>query len=288
MALVTSRAVVLQTYRYSDTSKVLRLMTREHGPRSVIAKGALRPGSRFGGVLEPFAEGEATLYVREGRDLHTLSGFELVRERQALGADLVRFSGGSVMCELVMRLAPEHRDDRLFGTLVEGLDALVEASPGDVAAVALHRIWRVVSVLGFAPDLRRCLECDRQIPDGEGARFDHAAGGLRCHRCSPHGYSLNALGLRRLRRLSLGGLRESVAREDGPGDRNLPAGERAAPQTGGGVSRGGIAGGNSTGRAPEGGSSGRATEQARILTDFIRYHMAEETRLRSLDILLGL
>ena len=51
MSLVTTPAVVLQTYRYSETSKVVRLATRELGVQSAIAKGVLRPKSRFGAGL---------------------------------------------------------------------------------------------------------------------------------------------------------------------------------------------------------------------------------------------
>src|SRR6266581_2964481 len=50
MSLVTTPAVVLQTYRYSETSKVVRLATRDLGVQSAIAKGALRPKSRFAGA----------------------------------------------------------------------------------------------------------------------------------------------------------------------------------------------------------------------------------------------
>ena len=52
MSLVTTPALVLQTYRYSETSKVVRLATRDLGVQSAIAKGALRPKSRFGAGLE--------------------------------------------------------------------------------------------------------------------------------------------------------------------------------------------------------------------------------------------
>lgn len=237
--IVTTRTIVLQTYPYSDTSKILRLMTLDHGPRSAIAKGARRPKSRFGGLIEPFAEGHATLYLKEGRDLHTLSDFDLIRERQGLGVDLLRFAGASVLCELVMRLAPEHRDDRLFGALVRGLDALIEADPGRAGAVALREIWRLVGVLGFAPELRRCAGCGRTVEDGAGARFDHAAGGLRCTACGGEGVRLEGDELRTLRRLAGG---------------DVP---------------------------PEAASA----RQRRLLTDFIRYHLAEGTRLRSLAFL---
>src|SRR5439155_27271114 len=56
MALVTTPAIVRQTYRYSETSKVVRLATRDLGVQSAIAKGALRPKSRFGAGLELLSE----------------------------------------------------------------------------------------------------------------------------------------------------------------------------------------------------------------------------------------
>src|SRR5207244_13313072 len=86
MALVTTPAVVLRTYRYSETSKVVRLATRDLGVQSAIAKGALRPKSRFGAGLELLSEGTAQLYFRETRELHTLAAFDLVDLRRQLAA----------------------------------------------------------------------------------------------------------------------------------------------------------------------------------------------------------
>lgn len=204
MPIVTTPCLVLQTHRFGDTSKILRLMTRDHGPRSAMARGALRPKSRMSGVLEPFSEGVVTLYLKANRDLHTLSGFELVRSRQELGRDMQRFAGASVLAELVLRLAPEQRDVALFQALREGLDALVEASEAEVAAVAAARIWTLVGVLGFEPALEDCLSCGRPLAEGEAARFDTVEGGLRCLRCPPRGTPLPADELAVLRVLVAG------------------------------------------------------------------------------------
>jgi DNA repair protein RecO (recombination protein O) len=70
MSLVMTPAVVLRTYRYSETSKVVRLATRDLGVQSAIAKGALRAKSRFGAGLELLSEGMAQLYHRDSRELH--------------------------------------------------------------------------------------------------------------------------------------------------------------------------------------------------------------------------
>src|SRR3989454_9647685 len=78
MALVTTPAVVLQTYRYSETSKVVRLATRELGVQSAIAKGALRPKSPFGAGLELLSEGTAQLSFRETPELPTPCPLDLL------------------------------------------------------------------------------------------------------------------------------------------------------------------------------------------------------------------
>ena len=93
MPLVTTPAIVLSALRYSETSKIVRLATREHGVQSAIAKGALRPRSRFGAALQLLSEGQAQLLTKEHRELHTLAGrwpdsADLLRRRMgALGSD---------------------------------------------------------------------------------------------------------------------------------------------------------------------------------------------------------
>src|SRR5260370_11300822 len=90
MSLVTTPAVVLQTYRYSETSKVVRLATRELGVQSAIAKGALRPKSRFGAGLELLSGGMAHPHYRETRQLHTPRALDLLSPPRPPAARLGR------------------------------------------------------------------------------------------------------------------------------------------------------------------------------------------------------
>ena len=203
MPIVTTRSVVLQTHPYSDTSKILRLLTLDHGPLSVMARGALRPRSRLSGVLEPFADGSATFYFKPDRDLHTLSGFDLRRERQALGRDLQRYAAASVLCELVLRLAPAEHDPELYELLTHGLDALLEAPASRVSATGLAACWSLVEVLGFAPDLSGCSRCGDSLTERQG-RLDVREGSLVCDRCLPGGAVLPPGELETLRQLAAG------------------------------------------------------------------------------------
>src|SRR2546425_8533835 len=94
MALVTTSAVVLRTYPYSETSKIVRLATRDLGVQSAIAKGVLRPKSRFAAGLELLSEGMGQLYHRETRELQTLAAFDPLGPRRGLAHDRGPFAGG--------------------------------------------------------------------------------------------------------------------------------------------------------------------------------------------------
>jgi DNA repair protein RecO (recombination protein O) len=214
MALATTRALVLQSFPYSETSKVLRLYTLEHGLRSVMAKGALRPKSRYGGVLEPFTEGTATFYLKEGRDLHTLSGFDLVRSRQALGRSLVGFAGASLLAEVVMRTGTEEPHPALYETLVHAWDVVAQAEgPAEALAASLAGAWSVVVLLGFEPQAGACVLCGREVADDEPVRFDASAGGVACTFCRPAGRVLDPESRAELRRMLSGEVPEGgVAR----------------------------------------------------------------------------
>lgn len=184
MSLIRDDAIILTSFAYSDTSKILRLMTHAHGVRSVIAKGARRPRSRFGGILEPFTGGVVTFYAKQGRDLHTLSAFELTRSRQVLGGDLLRFGGASLLAELVLRTASEAPDPTLFQQLAGGLERLETARHAELESVVLAEGWALTGRLGFTPALDCCVSCDELLRPEEGGAFDYAAGGIRCDRCA--------------------------------------------------------------------------------------------------------
>jgi DNA repair protein RecO (recombination protein O) len=181
--LLPTDAIVLQSFPYGESSRIVRLLTRTVGVQSAIAKGATRPRSAFA-VLEPFAEGTASLYIRDSRDLQTLGGFDLARSRQGLGRDLLRFGGASLAAELVLRTASEESNSELYDALSAGLDQLVDAEPLQVEVTVLAVAWSVIGALGFAPELDACIACDRAIGRELDATFDYAAGGLRCDACA--------------------------------------------------------------------------------------------------------
>ena len=244
MSLLVTDAVVLHAFNYLESSRILRLATREAGVVSVLAKGARRSKKRFGSAVDLFAEGVAQLYVKTGRELHTLSSFEVSRSRAQLALDLERFAAANALAELALRFVQAEAHPSLYDRLVAALDAVAAATPDTAREAALAGAWALVADMGFAPALDQCASCHTAIAADEPVMFSHPAGGALCVRCA--------------RQL--------------PGSRNVPASARAAV-------RRWIAGERAV-ALDEG--EGRAHQ--RLLREFLVEHLGDDRPLRAFEV----
>ena len=237
-------AVVLHVFDYLETSRIVRIATREMGVQSVLARGARRSRSRYGSALDLFASGVAEISTKPGRDLHTLVSFDVQRARAGLAEDLGRFTGASALAELALRFTGEDTHPALYDTLIASLDALDVAAEQETIDVSLGCAWRIVGELGFAPSLDRCSSCETVVPADAVASFSHRAGGVLCDVCARLEPVHRALPP--TARTTLG------AWLTGDGAPALADGERRAHQ--------------------------------RLLREFLREHLADGRRLRAFDV----
>jgi DNA repair protein RecO (recombination protein O) len=186
MPTVSTPAVLLSTIRYGETSRIVRLCTRDHGVVSAIAKGALRPRSRFGAALQPLSSGTAHLILHDRRDLHLLTGFDLTRLRMSLAGDVARFAAASALAEVMQKFGhPEPHPES--ADLLEGALTLLEDAPAEAfEPLALRMLWRLVSVLGFAPTLEQCARDGVPVAPTGPLPFSTSDGGALCASCAAH------------------------------------------------------------------------------------------------------
>ena len=192
MALVTTPAVILHAFKYSESSKIVRLATEEIGVQSAVAKGAMRPKSKFGARLQVLSGGVAQIYTKHNRDLHTLSEFDVTVQRSELARDVERYVTASAMAELILRLAPAEPNPTVYHYLVAALDDLVAVDREDLESFGLAVLWGAVGILGFAPALDGCACDGRQLPQGA-ASFSIADGGFLCATCATASTSATTL-----------------------------------------------------------------------------------------------
>lgn len=244
MPLLVTEAIVLHAFDYLESSRIVRLVTRDAGMRSALAKGARKSRRRFGSGLDLFGQGTAFLHTKPGRELDTLSGFEDVRSRPDLGSDLERFTGAETLAEIVLSLGRDGADAELFEAIAGALDRFAGQSGPAAREATLAGAWRIVSALGFTPTLDECAECGRALDETEPALFTHSAGGVLCKRCA----SLSAAG------------------------RKLPAPARSA------------IGAWMQGRHEAQLSESDARAHQRLLREFLCHHLHDGRSLRAFDI----
>lgn len=180
--MIETAAIVLHAFDYRETSRIVRLATRDAGVVSVIAKGARRPKSRFGQGLDLFTSGSAQLVLHPSKDLHTMAGFDASRARPALAHSLRRFAAAAALAETCLRFGTEATAG-VHDALVEGLDRIATSDDAAVPAATLAAGWRIVGELGFAPSLDTCALCQRELGADEDVRFSHRSGGAVCATC---------------------------------------------------------------------------------------------------------
>jgi DNA repair protein RecO (recombination protein O) len=155
--------------------------------QSGIAKGALRPKSRFGYGLELLSEGVVDLYHRDNRDLQTLGAFDVSDLHRGLAQDLGRFAGASALAQVLLKMAPPSAVPAAYDALVAALQAIERAAACDADAASARGLWLVSGALGFEPSLETCVRDGAPITHegSDGVAFSAAEGGVFCARCAP-------------------------------------------------------------------------------------------------------
>jgi DNA repair protein RecO (recombination protein O) len=184
VAVLQSDAIVLSAIRYGETSKIVRIATREHGVISAIAKGASRPRSRFGAALQVLSHGLAHWIPPRHGELNTLTAFDLSRLPIGLGEALPRYAAAVALAEVVQRFVSTAPDEQVFDTLTAGLFQLEDAPVDTVEALGIRALWQVLGVLGFAPATEACVLDGTVVVPGERFAFSASEGGALCPQCA--------------------------------------------------------------------------------------------------------
>ena len=156
MSATKTRAFVLKTRDYRDTSLLAYFYTKDFGKINGIVKGIRDTRARFGGMLEPFSLHEILFYrKRRGGDLHLVTQSESLNVFPELREDLERLGTASYFIDLVNELVElEEPHPEIFSLLNDSLLFLSSgASPKRIARIFEVKFFEL---LGLMPDTADC------------------------------------------------------------------------------------------------------------------------------------
>ncbi len=182
MGILSAEALVLDVFDLQDDDRIVTFLTREHGKKRGVAKGARRKHSRFAGQLQPLAKVKVTWFEKEGRDLARVSSAELLRAARALQEDLESILLGSYMVDHLLEFAQEgEASDTLYRLLDSTVEALLAGVDRDLAA-RYYESW-VLRLQGIFPPPRECPLCGRPFA-AAGAVLPASGDALVCPDCA--------------------------------------------------------------------------------------------------------
>ena len=160
MGLITAEALLLDVMDLQDRDRLVTFLTREHGKKKGVARGARVKHSRFGGQLQPLAKVQITWFEREGRELGRISSVEMIRAAHRLQSDLDGLLLGSYLVDHMLEFAQEDDpSDVLYRLLDSTLEALLAGVDRDLAA-RYFEAW-VLRLAGVFPPPTACPSCGR-------------------------------------------------------------------------------------------------------------------------------
>ena len=189
--ILKSKALIINAIRWHETSKIVTLYAREWGKIKVIARGALRPKSSFGGKLESLNLIEAIISSKESRELQILTQADVLENFTQIRLQMERLPYALAILELLNLSLEEHQADALFFDFCEKMLSAIEISAAPTT-VLWYFLLKLSSFLGFKPNLDACNFCKTTSFKGP-LSFLPQKGVLVCGDCSAATPSANLL-----------------------------------------------------------------------------------------------
>lgn len=175
-----TEGIVLKAYDFGEADRILTLYTPQVGKLRAVAKGVRRTKSRKAGHLDLFTR--TTLLVARGRQLDIVTQAETIETFAPMRTDLVRLSYAHYVAELVDAFTVEQLANYpAYATTVATLRRIACAE--DPALSVRSFEVQLLGLMGYRPQLHRCLSCDASI-EPVSNRFSPKMGGVLCPACS--------------------------------------------------------------------------------------------------------
>lgn len=177
---IKTQGLILRETSYKEADKILTVLTREEGRRTVKARGCRRKGSALAASAQLLVWSDMELF--EYRDYYTLNEAESVEQFWGVKGDLNKLALASYFAEVTEAVAEEgRRDDALLSLILNSLYALDKLSKPEKLIKAAFEL-KLLCIAGYEPLLDACAACGEEAP-GE-PRLDLSEGLLHCAACA--------------------------------------------------------------------------------------------------------
>ena len=169
--------IVISESDYSETSKILKVLTKKYGIISVLSKGCKKLKSELRSVSSKLTYGNFNIIYKENK-LSTLISVDVKNRFKNILSDIEKISYSAFILELAQQVAKQNYNSLVYDLLIsslikidEGFDALVITNILEI---------KYLDLLGTMPVLDSCVVCGSKTGI---ATVSSYKGGYLCNKC---------------------------------------------------------------------------------------------------------
>jgi DNA repair protein RecO (recombination protein O) len=181
----TTTALVLKRRDHNENDRLFCLYTKDNGKIDVLAKGTKKISSKLNAYMEPFYL--VKVMIAKGKVFDKLANCNLIESYQNLRHDLFGFGLINYLAEITdgLIIGQTQNNDK-FDLLLKTLEILEQeiGKKEKEKLLLLANLYglKLLSLLGYQPEIKRCLICHKGILLTKNI-FDFSHGGVICEDC---------------------------------------------------------------------------------------------------------
>ena len=177
MKIEEFEGIVISETNYSESSKILNVLTNKYGLIGVISKGCRNMKSKLRGVSRKLVYGKFNVYYKEN-GLSTLINIDVINSFSKTLNNLEKISYASFIIDLTYQVARQNDNEEIFNLLKSTLIKIEEGLNPLVLTNILE--LKLLDYLGVSPNIDSCSICgsNKQI-----VTLSSSSGGYICKKC---------------------------------------------------------------------------------------------------------
>ena len=177
---INTQGLVLRETNYKEADKILTVLTREGGKRTVKARGCRRKNSPLAASSQLLAWSDMTLF--EYRDRCTLNEAETLELFWGVRRDVEKLALCAYFAEVTELVAEEGRPDQGLLSLILNSAYALDHLNKPLPLVKAFFELKLLCLAGYEPLLETCAVCGAEYPEGPRLNLDE--GVIGCSVCS--------------------------------------------------------------------------------------------------------
>lgn len=172
----TIEGIVLNETNYGETSKILNILTKEHGYISVMAKGSRTLKSKIRGISMKLVYANFTISYKANGISNLIEG-NVINSFKNIMLDLNKMNYALYAINLVKNVLKENNNPEIYDILKK---ILIKINDGFSSNILINILEvKMLNYLGVNPNFNECIMCSSK----DILTFDITLGGVVCKNC---------------------------------------------------------------------------------------------------------